>query len=144
MSLSKSFVRVLGVMLLTVTAGAAHADEPEFGVVAKPAKVKVGTKAPLEIVFAPKSPWHWNKDYPAKLTLVASGVTITQPELKQSSDVPTLFKVADSGSVNTAFELRASQAGVTKGTVSGKIGLCNDKVCIVKKVELPVVVTATP
>jgi len=136
------WMRLVLPLSLLVLSGSAHADEAEFAVAAKATTLRVGQKGPLEIVFAPKSPWHWNKDYPAKLTLVAEGLAVTQSELKQASDNEN-FKVSDSG-VNAAFELSAGQAGVTNGMVSGKIGLCDDKVCIVKKVELAVVVTATP
>jgi|GEM_PF-2935877 len=141
--LSMSLVRgwLAGVLPLSfvLLAGSAHADEVEYTVVAKPVTLKVGQNTPLAVQFAPKAPWHWNKDYPAKLMLVAEGVTIARTELKQQQDD---FKITKAG-IETAFSLTAVKPGKTTGTLKGKIGLCDDKVCIIKKVELTVAMTAT-
>lgn len=143
--LSTSLMRVLRMLRFVLplsfvwVAGAAHADEAEYTVQAPPVTMKVGQPAPLAVTFAPKGPWHWNKDYPAKLELVATGVTIARPTLKQQDGD---FKPGKAG-IDAAFALTATQAGATTGTLKGKIGLCDDKVCIVKKVELTVALTAT-
>jgi len=139
---SLSLIRVLRLVLplsFVWLAGAAHADEPQYSVEVKLLTLTVGQVTPLGLVFAPKGPWHWNKDYPAKLELAAAGITVARPTLKQQDGD---FKVGEAG-VDAAFVLTATQAGTTNGTIKGKIGLCDDKVCIIQKVELTVALTAT-
>jgi hypothetical protein len=129
------------VLALWLAAAPAAAADPEYTLEVKPTTLKVGEAGALVLAFAPKPPWHWNKDYPAKLELAApAGVSVGKPVLKQLEGD---FKVADAG-VSASFAVTATQAGSAEGTVKGKIGLCDDKVCIIKKVELAVSLVATP
>lgn len=131
----------LGLLLALGATATTYAAEPEYTLTVKPAELKVGVAGALDVVVAPKGPWHWNKDYPAKLELaVPAGVTIARPTLKQLDGD---FKVG-AAEVTASFALTATQAGPAQGTVKGKIGLCDDKVCIIRKVEIAVALTATP
>lgn len=132
--------RILPLALLCI-AGAAHAQEaPEYTLTVKPVKLKVGQVGKVEVVITGKGPWHWNKDFPARLELAAPNTTIPRPLLKQAdNDFDTKTPV-----VTATFAVTATQAGATEGKLTGRIGFCDDKVCVTKKVELPVSVVATP
>jgi len=130
-------------LLLTIALAptAALADDPEYTITAEPVTLKVGQAGALELIFLPRGPWHWNKDYPAKLELAPlDGATAARSPLKQLEGD---FKV-DSGRVSAAFAVTATRAGTTLGKVTGKIGLCDDKVCVIKKIDVAVSLTATP
>lgn len=128
-------------LLLALATTAAFAADPEYTLTVKPAELKVGQAGALDLVVTPKPPWHWNKDYPAKLELTPpAGVTVVRATLKQLDGD---FKVTDADAT-ASFAVTATQPGPAQGTVKGKIGLCDDKVCIIRKVEIPVALTATP
>lgn len=127
-------------LVLVLTSGAALAAAPEYTLTARPAELKVGQAGALDIVVTPQGPWHWNKDYPAKLELtLPEGVNAARKTLKQLDGD---FKIEDAA-ITASFALTATKAGALQGTVKGKIGLCDDKVCIIRKIELAVALTAT-
>lgn len=139
--MSRMHAIALVALSIALTAASASAAEPEYALTVKPAELKVGQAGALEVVVTPKGPWHWNKDYPAKLELSApAAVTVARPTLKQLDGD---FKVGAT-EVTASFAVTATQAGPAQGTVKGKIGLCDDKVCIIRKVEIAVALTATP
>ena len=112
-------------------------DAPEYTLTVKPVALKVGKPGAVEVVITSKGTWHWNKDFPAKLELAAANTTIERPVLKQPD-----FTVTTT-TVGATFTVTATQAGASQGTLTGKLGFCDDKVCVTKKVELPVSVVAT-
>lgn len=116
--------------------GVLEAEDHTLTVSATPA---VGTTAgELTIAISPKGPWKWNPEYPAKLEVVADGITVSRPLLsKKDGD----FKV-DGKNVKALTTFTASTPGARKATLKGKFGLCDANVCIIKKVETTALVQA--
>ena len=122
-------------------AGAANAQAPtEYTLTVKPTALKVGQPGTVEVVITSNGPWHWNSEFPAKLEFAAANTTIARPLLRQADGD---FK-GDATTVTATFAVTATQAGARQGMLTGKLGFCDDKVCVTKKVELPVSVVATP
>jgi hypothetical protein len=124
---------------IALTPLAARADEPEYAVTVKTAPIARGQTGTLEVAFVAKGPWHWNADFPAKLTLTApEGLAVTKATLLQKDKD---FATKDGKQV-AGFELKAASAVTAEGRIVGKVGFCDDKVCITKKIDLPVQLVA--
>ncbi len=111
-------------------AAEAPADDHTLTFEATP--TKAGTAGALAISIAPKSPWKWNPEYPAKLELVAPpGVTFDKGLLsKKDNDF-----AASGKTVGATAAFKATSPGTHTAVVKGKFGLCDANVCIIKKVE---------
>jgi hypothetical protein len=95
----------------------------------------------LNVVVTPQGRWHWNKDYPAKLSFEApQGVVVAKPMLTQQAGDFTLDAKAAKGAAPFTGKLQVP--AVVK--VTGKFGLCDDKVCIIKKVDTTATIAPQP
>ncbi len=116
--------------LVALPAARAEAPDHTFEVKVAPATTpsQPGT---VTFVITPAAPWKWNAEYPAKLTLTpAAGITVGKAVLKnQEGDFSNKDK-----RISAATTFSGAAAGAI-ATVTGKFGLCNDNVCIIKKVE---------
>jgi hypothetical protein len=110
----------------------ASAEEPDHTFEVRTAPAKGNDTGSLTFVVTPKGRWHWNKEYPAKLTLSAEGVTFPKTVLKQQDGD---FSV-DKEVATAKLTFTGASAGSKDVSVVGKFGLCDDKVCIIKKVDL--------
>jgi hypothetical protein len=111
---------------------AAEAPTDDHTLTLEATPTKAGEAGALSLSIAPKSPWKWNPEYPAKLELVAPpGVTFDKGLLtKKDNDF------AESGkTVGAKAGFKAASPGTHKAIVKGRFGLCDANVCIIKKVE---------
>ncbi len=117
----------------------ASAEEPDHTFEIKTAPAKGNEIGSLTFVVTPKGHWHWNKDYPAKLTLTAEGVTFPKTVLKQQDGDFSMDK--DAATAKLTFT--GSTSGAKDVSVVGKFGLCDDKVCVIKKIDMKTKVEVT-
>lgn len=125
--------------VIALTPLAAHADEAEYSVTVKAPEFRRGQAGKLELTFAPKGGWHWNAEYPARLTLTApEGLAVAKATLSQKDKDFTPIK---DGQQVAGFEVKATGEVKAEARIVGKVGFCDEKMCITKKIDLPVRLT---
>jgi len=118
---------------------AAQAADPEYSVTVNAPALKLGQAGALEVAFVPQGAWHWNTEYPARLTLTPpAGIVVTKATLMQKDN----DFAAKNGRPVGSFEVKATSAVKAEGRIVGKVGFCDDKVCVTKKIDLPVQLVA--
>ena len=129
--------RLALVFALSLLAPAASADAPEFTLTLETPQLREGAPGTLSLTFTPEAPWHWNSEYPAKLKFTpAPGVQVAKASLAALSG--DLEAVGPAQRARFALTGEPAAGTTVLGQVAGKIGLCNDRTCITRKVELTV------
>ena len=102
-------------------------------------KAAVGKEAKIALVVSPGPKYHWNKEYPAKLTL-ANGTKLT---LKQTSFSKTKGEIVPSGEKDGKVEITCTGKVAGKEVLKGqlKFSMCSAETCKLVKEEVQVEVT---
>ena len=138
----KAMIGALAMVMVGLVGASALADEAKdtrYTLTVEAPAPKVGQPGAVRLVIKPQAGWHWNAEYPAKLSLAApDAVTVVNPELKQADGD---FKV-DAGNTVATFTVTAKKAGAIDARISGKFGVCDDRSCVTVKVDRLVTIGA--
>lgn len=125
---------LLAALLVAATTLPASATQPadDHALTLTAAPVQAGETGTLSLNIAPKAPWKWNAEYPAKLDIEPSeGLTFEKTQLTRKAG-----DFEDQGKAVTARATFSAKApGAHRATVKGRFGLCDANVCIIKRVD---------
>ncbi|PIE17949.1 MAG: hypothetical protein CSA66_05230 [Proteobacteria bacterium] len=153
MSLKHLLVSLCAALLLA--AGAAWAPPPSadrgasvnenYSVAMVAAPMKAGATGAAVVTFKVDGGFHWNRDYPAKVTVAdgspsGAAVKVGKRELKQLKGD---FQATEDGAT-VKIPLSAVAAGQDTLRVDSRFSICNERMCLIKKASVDVEVVVTP
>ena len=122
----------------TAQAHGAQGKQYRFDIQAEP--VKQGQSGKIVLFVRPAKGFHWNKEYPATLSLTPPGDGALK--LKQSEFDRSGFK-PEGDAAKVVIDYEALKAGRTLVTGTANFSVCNDETCLLyrsEQVTIPVVV----
>lgn len=137
---------LVAALTIAVTGASATTERPDdYTIDVEPATVAVGAEGAAVVRVTALPPYHWNKEYPARVTVEDGehpSVTIGKREFKQLSGD---FEVADDESAATVrIPVTGKAPGSETLTLDVRFSVCNDKVCLIKRAAAQVAVTTGP
>jgi methionine-rich copper-binding protein CopC len=122
--MKKAFASIIAVLALTSTAFAGSVSHAKVDVKA-PASAKKGEKATTKIHIEGTGGFHYNTEYPTKLTITApSGVTV-EKATQTAKDAVSLKKEG----ADLAVNFTATETGKKSFTGELKFAVCTDNNC---------------
>jgi hypothetical protein len=100
--------------------------------------VTVNADGTATVTFEVTGEYHWNREYPAKLTVGTPPkvVSLGKTVFKQLSGDFEVDGQGDSKTARVKVPFKGVASGNDKAPVQAKFSVCNDKVCLIKSADL--------
>jgi hypothetical protein len=149
-------VVIVGMFAITACKGDAHGSTPaaatgdpaaaeeaaSFSVAVTVPSLAAGKSGDAVVSVTPAKGYHWNLEYPAKLTFEGEPTKVSLSK-KQFSQMGGDFKASES---SAAVSVALSAKGAGSETVKGelKFSVCNDTTCLIKSAPVALAVVVAP
>lgn len=137
---------IVAALTIAVTGASATTDTADdYAIEVEAVTVKVGADGAALVRVNALPPYHWNKEYPARVTIEDGdhpSVTVDKREFKQLSGD---FEIADDESwASVRIPVTGKAPGIDTLALDVRFSVCNDKVCLIKRASARVAVTTEP
>lgn len=132
-------------LLAVGPAFAAESDEP-YQVEGAAPSVAVSADGTATITFKVSGDYHWNREYPAKVTIGKSPKVVSLDK-KVFKQLAGDFEVEGEGDARIArvkVPFKGVAGGIEETEVETKFSICNEKLCLIKKAALMLSFVVTP